>query len=155
MMQILLPVLSGETELRDAMSALRVAHRSALITMRNGVPVLIKASAIVHGVNEARRTLEELPGLGVAFTTGPTYDRFASKPFGLDQFQEVFAQSPHNYAISIVVADSALVVTRHEGIGGQAEAAPQDCYCTNDDEHPVNFGPPPHCTMCTWKVDCI
>lgn len=170
MMEIKLPVLPGETSLRAAMAVLHGVQTSALITLRNGDPVLIKASAIVRAANHGGSTLADVDGLPVAnFAPLQQFDRWrrsaivreSPRDYDLgadtEDFHHVFAiNASSDFVLSSLDAGRALVVTRHEGIGGPLTSAPQDCYCTNDETHRIDNGPPPSCAMVDGDVvECI
>lgn len=171
MMEIKLPVLPGETSLRSAMAVLHAVQRSALVTLRNGDPVLIKASAIVRTANHGGTTLADVDGVPVATDVAPLqqFDRWRQSAtvresprdydLGADTaaFRDVFANNASSdFVLSSLAAGRALVVTRHEGIGGPLTSAPQDCYCTNDENHRIDNGPPPSCAMVDGDViECI
>jgi len=170
MMEIKLPVLPGETSLRSAMAVLHAVQTSGLVTLRNGDPVLIKASAIVHAANHGCGTLADVDGVPVTTDVAPLQQidrwtrsatvRESARDFDLGSDTEVFGgvfatNESSDFVLSSLDAGRALVVTRHEGLGMPLAAAPQDCYCTNDESHRIDGGPPPSCAMCSNHVECI
>jgi hypothetical protein len=171
MMEITLPVLPGETALRSAMAVLHGVRASGLITLRNGDPLLIKASAIVRAANHGGSTLADVDGVPVTTEVAPLQQsdrwtrsatvRESARDFDLGSDTEVFGgvfatNGSCDFVLSSLDAGRALVVTRHEGLGIPLAAAPQDCYCTNDESHRIDGGPPPCCAMSEGDiVECI
>jgi hypothetical protein len=73
------------------------------------------------------------------------------------EFENFLDSVSHSYALLNSFAGTALIVTRHEGLGEALEFIPRRCYCRGPFHHPF---PPPSvadqsiCDQCGATVDC-
>lgn len=156
-----LPILPATTPLKDAIRAMRVQQRSAVIREEPTKLELIKIPKIFTALGH------QLTALSNVNITEPVYrpsqTEIASRKLDTKNprnswadWQSVFQSVTEDYVLVDSYLGTALVATRHEGKAGEIKVSPKDCYCNGPHEH--SFPPPSvtkgKCPRCSGMVIC-
>jgi hypothetical protein len=159
-----LPMLTALTSLKDAVRAMRIQQRSAVLR-ETGVNVdLIAVPKIFSALGHKLTELSNVP----ASVTDPvhvlspadvsTWNLDTRDPLNTEIEYENFLDSINrSYTLLDWVSGTGLIVTRHEHQGDDISLSPKDCYCLGPFEH--SYPPPPvssggSCPQCGNTVHC-
>lgn len=157
-----LPMLPATTPLKDAVKAMRVQQRSAVVREEFPKIDLIKIGKIFKALGDQ---LTELSNVTIS---EPVYQPTAAdiSQYQLDiknpqntwsNWQSFLDDHGHSYALIDWYSGSALIATQHEPQGDEIELSPEACYCRGPFEHsipPATIVPVKLCSICNYKVHC-
>lgn len=157
-----LPMLSATTPLQDAVKAMRIQQRSAVVREDSTKIRLIKIGKIFKALGDR---LTQLSNVNVS---EPVYQPTAKdiSRYKLDiknplnavpNWQSFLDDGSHSYALIDWYDGSALIATQHEPQGDEIEMSPESCYCRGPFEHsipPATIVPVKLCSVCRHKVHC-
>ena len=157
-----LPFLPATTSLKDAVRAMRIQQRSAVVREEPTKLDMVKITKVFKALGH---NMTELSNVNI---NEPVYRPSPAEISSLKlntkdprktwaDWESLLDSVGHSYALIDSYLGSAMVVTRHEGQGGAINASPQDCYCLGPDEHslpPATIVPVKNCSICSHKVHC-
>jgi len=156
-----LPILTSFTSLKDAVRAMRVQQRSAVVRETPTDLSLVKIPKVFKALSDQ---LTELSNVNISEPVyRPSPAEMASAhlderdPRRTEPEWELFLDSVgYSYALVDSFLGTALIVTRHEPQGDVIRVSPKDCYCNGPHEHSY---PPPtvvkgKCPQCAGTVHC-
>lgn len=158
-----LPILPPATPLKDALRAMRIQHRSALICENVTELYLINIRKIFAALGQQSGELSDVkqrepvyrPSLAeISHWKVDTKDPRSTWA----EWQSLLGSVPHSYALIDSFFGSALIVTRHEGLAGAIAQYPAGCCCLGPDEHLIpdeaSIVPVQICSVCSSRVIC-
>ena len=140
-----LPILKATTSVRDAIKAMRIQQRSAVIRETGYDLDLITISKIFGALGQQQPELSNVQISTPVYRLTPadisSWNLDTRDPHKTWADYENFLDSvQHSFALIDSFLGSALIVTRHEGLAGQINSSPRDCHCSINDDH--SFPPP-------------
>ena len=161
-----LPILTADTTLKDAVKAMRIQQRSAVVREEPTKLQLIKIARVCTALGQHQSKLSNVN------VTDPIYRIYRPTPADI-RIWHLDTQNPentssdwetflddkgHSYAVVDSFLSTAMIVTRHEPQGDAIDLKPENCYCEGPDEHSI----PPHsivpvkiCSSCSEPVNCL
>jgi hypothetical protein len=156
-----LPILAATTPLTDAVKAMRIQQRSAVLRETPSELVLVKIAKIFRALGQHQTKLSNVNITTPVYRLTPadisSWHLDTRDPRNTWADYENFLDSvQHSYALIDSFLGSARIVTRHEGQAGEIDSSPKDCYCNGPYEH--SFPPPSvtkgPCPQCSGTVHC-
>lgn len=157
-----LPILPATTALKDALRAMRIQQRSAVLREQDTDLELIRITKIFKALGQ------QLSDLSDVRISEPVYrptriqialrqlnPRAPHKTWG--NWQSFLSTVRHDYVLVDAYLGSALILTLREGLAGELSTSPADCYCLGPDEHslpPATIVPHNICSICSHPVHC-
>jgi hypothetical protein len=157
-----LPILPATTPLKDAVRAMRIQQRSAVIREEPTKLELIKIPKIFIALGHQLTSLVNVNVSDPVYR--PTPGEISSRNLDTKNprnswadWQSLFQAVSDDYILVDSYLGTALIVTRHEGKAGEIKVSPKDCYCSGPHEH--SFPPPSvakgkKCPRCAGIVHC-
>jgi len=160
-----LPILKADTPLKDAVKAMRIQQRSAVVREEPTKLHLIKIARVCTALGHHQSKLSNVTVTEPNRIYRPTpveinnWHLDTQDPENTSSDWESFLDDKgHSYALVDSFLGSARIVTRHEIQGNALEVKPQKCYCEGPDAHSI----PPHsivpaniCSSCSEPVNCL
>jgi len=156
-----LPILTSDSPLKDAVRAMRVQQRSALVRETHTDLALVKIPKVFAALSDGLTQLSNVKNSEPVYRPSPAEMASAHlderNPRRTEAEWQTFLDSVgYSYALLDSFLGTALVVTRHEPQGDEIRKFPQDCYCNGPHEHSY---PPPtvvkgKCPQCAGTVHC-
>ena len=157
-----LPILPATALLKDAVRAMRIQQRSAVLREQAKKLELIRITKIFNALGH------QLSELSQVHISEPVYrpTRMEISLRHLDtkaphntwgNWQSLVTSVRHDYVLIDSSFGSALILTLHEGLAGEIRTSPADCYCLGPDEHslpPATIVPKNNCSICSYTVHC-
>lgn len=157
-----LPLLKDFTPLHDAVKAMRVQQRSAVLRESAASLGLIEIPKIFAALADKQTSLFNVSVAEPVYRLMPAdisnWNLDTRRPGNTWQAYEQFLKSvSHDYVLLDSFGDTGLIVTLHEGQTQKIKTRPNDCYCRGPKEH--SFPPPQissggSCTACGFPVHC-
>jgi len=158
-----LPLLKATTPLMDAVRAMRVQQRSAVVREEPTKLKLIKIGEIFVALDD------QLTALSNVNISEPVYRPTAAeisqyklnlkKPENTwSEWQSFLDDGSHSYALIDSYHGTALIATQHEFQGDEVELNPETCYCRGSHRHsipPATIKAGNVCSLCGKKVRCV
>jgi len=157
-----LPILSRDSSLNDAVRAMRVQQRSAVVREEPTKVQLVKIARICTALAQHQSKLSNVNITQPIHRPTPgeinhwhldTKDPDNSH----SNWQNFLDDQGHTYALVDSFLGTAMIVTRNEPKADEIEAKPQKCYCEGPDEHaiPPNTMSGQICGVCSTHVNCL
>jgi len=158
-----LPILSASTPLRDAIRAMRIQHRSAVLRETPAQLDLIKVRKIFGALGQQSTELSDVTISEPVYRLSPA--EISAWKVDMKDPRSTWAEWEsfldlvgHSYALIDSYFGSALMVTRHEGQKGAIVQSAAGCYCLGPDEHSIpdeaTIVPVQICSVCSFSVLC-
>jgi len=157
-----LPILPATTPLTDAVRAMRIQQRSALIRETPTKLDLIRVPKIFNALGHQ---LTQLSNVRISVTVyRPSPADISTRHLNIKnpektkgEWEQFLDSVNHKYALADSFLGSGLLVSRHEPDTDGMEFTPEDCYCLGPAEH--SFPPPKitsgnPCPFCKKAVHC-
>ncbi len=156
------PMLTATTALQDALTAMRVQQRSGVVRESQASLDLVMIGDIYGALADQQSELANVSVSEPIYRLSPpdirTWNLDARDPWNTEtEFENFLDSVSHSYALLNSFAGTALIVTRHEGLGEALEFSPRRCYCRGPFHHGY---PPPSvahnsiCDQCGAIIDC-
>jgi hypothetical protein len=158
-----LPILSADTLLKDAVKAMRIQQRSAVVREDPAKLHLVKIARICTALGHHQSKLSNVNITEPVYRPTPAdinkwhLDTLNPENTGSD-WETFLDDKGYSYAVVDAFLSTALIVTRHEPKADAIELKPENCYCEGPYEHSI----PPHsivpvkmCSSCSEPVNCL
>ena len=158
-----LPILSTDSTLTDAVKAMRIQQRSAVVREEPTKVQLVKIARICTALAHHQSKLSNVNVTEPIHRPTPVeINRWHLDMIDPDNsqsdWQKFLDDNNHTYALVDSFLGSAMIVTRQETKANELEVKPQKCYCEGPDEHsipPNSIVPVQTCGVCSAHVNCL
>jgi hypothetical protein len=157
---ITLPVLPGETPLHIAITVMRGARVTGVVTPRGDQCRLVRAGDLYHAARSGEKTIAESRSTEIAtagvlqFTPDvPRERRFGETGFtNVDSWSGV--QPKADYTLVQLGIGIATIVTASEEYAGLLGGELAECYCVGPRQHPYGKTHPQVCKHDQTAIEC-
>lgn len=158
-----LPILKADTPLKDAVKAMTIQQRSAVVREEPTKLDLIKIARVCTALGHHQSKLSNVNVTEPVYRPTPVevnnwHLNMQDPENSCSEWESFLDDKVHSYALVDSFLGSARIITRHEIQGNAIEVKPQKCYCEGPDEHAI----PPHsivpvkiCSSCSEPVNCL